>query len=62
MKNGKILTYLYRKETSKPNALLPSSAHPGHSFSNIVYSMAFRRMTKFSEEATFEKRLMELKK
>ena len=61
IKNGRIHTDLYRKETSKPNALLPSSAHPGHIFSNIVYSMAFRLMRICSEEDIFEKRLMELK-
>ena len=36
--NGKIQTDLFRKETSKPTALLPSSAHPGHIISNIIYS------------------------
>ena len=55
IKNGKIHTDLYRKETSKPNALLPSSAHPGHIFSNIVYSMTLRLMIICSEEARFEK-------
>ena len=62
IKDGRIFTDLYRKETSKPNALLPSSAHPGHIFSNIVYSMAFRLMRICSEEDTFEMRLSELKR
>ena len=30
--NGKIVTDLFRKSTSKPTALLPSSAHPGRVF------------------------------
>ena len=57
IKDGKIRTDLYRKETSKPTALLPSSAHPGHISSNIVYSMAFRLLRICSEEEDFEKRL-----
>ena len=36
VENGKIRTDLYRKETDKPRALLPSSAHPNHITSNIV--------------------------
>ena len=42
IENGKITTDLYRKETDKPTALLPSSAHPGHIAKNIVYSMGFQ--------------------
>ena len=42
IENGKIVTDLFRKDTAKPRALLPSSAHPGHITTNIVYSMAFR--------------------
>ena len=61
IKNNKITTDLYRKETSKPQALLPSSAHPGHITPNIVYSMAFRLMRICSNEHLFEKRLEELK-
>ena len=53
----KFETDLFRKETSKPRALLPSSAHPGHITYNIVYSMAFRLLRICSEESTFEKRL-----
>ena len=30
IEDSKIHNDLYRKETSKPRALLPSSAHPGH--------------------------------
>ena len=61
IKDGKINTDLFRKETSKPRALLPSSAHPGHITPNIVYSMAFRLLRICSNEETFEKRLEELK-
>ena len=61
IKDGKILTDLYRKETDKPSALLPSSAHPGHIVPNIVYSMGFRLLRICSSETMFEKRLKELK-
>ena len=58
---GRIHTDLYRKPTDKPRALLPSSAHPTHIPSNIVYSMAFRLIRICSSEENFEKRLTELK-
>ena len=58
---GRIETDLFRKETTKPTALLPSSAHPGHITPNIIYSMAFRILRICSEEENFEKRLLELK-
>ena len=61
IKDGNIETDLFRKETSKPTALLPSSAHPGHITSNIIYSMAFRLLRICSEEENFHKRLTELK-
>ena len=61
IENGKISTDLYRKETDKPTALLPSSAHPGHITPNIVYSMAFRLLRICSTETKFEVRLKELK-
>ena len=50
IEDGKIGTDLYRKDTAKPRALLPSSAHPGHITSNIVYSMGFRLMRICSTE------------
>ena len=53
---GRIHTDLYRKPTDKPRALLPSSAHPTHIPSNIVYSMAFRLIRICSSEENFEKR------
>ena len=58
---NKIVTDLYRKETDKPTALLPSSAHPVHITPNIVYSMAFRLLRICSSEESFESRLKELK-
>jgi hypothetical protein len=61
IKEGKIQTDLFRKQTAKPTALLPSSAHPGHVTSNIIYSMAFRLLRICSDEINFEKRLSELK-
>ena len=61
IQDGKISTDLFRKQTSKPTALLPSSAHPGHIIHNIVYSMAFRLLRICSSEEFFEHRLSELK-
>ena len=61
VQNGKLVTDLYRKPTDKPRALLPSSAHPTHITSNIVYSMAFRLIRICSGEEDFKKRLVELK-
>ena len=62
IKDRKIITDLYRKETSKPSALLPSSAHPNHITGNIAYSLAFRLLRICSNEVLFESRLEELKK
>ena len=56
-----IQTDLYRKETSKPRALLPSSGHPGHITHNIVYSMAFMLLRICSRKTIFEERLEDLK-
>ena len=61
IENCSIQTDLFRKETSKPRALLPTSAHPGHITPNIVYSMAFRLLRICSREEIFEIRLEELK-
>ena len=61
IKEGKIETDLYRKETDKPTALLPSSAHPGHITPNIVYSMGFRLLRICSSQSSFDSRLKELK-
>ena len=62
IKDGKVHTDLYRKPTDKPRALLPSSAHPTHITTNIVFSMAFRLLRICSNEGLFETRLKELKK
>ena len=62
VENGKIRTDLHRKETDKPRALLPSSAHPNHITSNIVYSMCFRLLRICDSEELFEDRAAELKK
>ena len=54
-------TDLYRKDTDKPRALLPTSAHPNHIPSNIIYSMAFRLLRICGNEELLEERLSELK-
>ena len=61
VQNGKFVTDLYRKPTDKPRALLPSSAHPNHITTNIIYLMAFRILRICSDEENFNKRLIELK-
>ena len=61
IENGKIITDLYRKETSKPSALLPSSSHPKHITANIAYSLAFRLLRICGSQELFEDRLKELK-
>ena len=42
IKNGLIITDLYRKPTDKVQYLLPTSCHPKHIFKNIPYSLALR--------------------
>ena len=59
--DGIIHTDLYRKPTDKPRALLPSSAHPNHIPTNIVYGAAFRLLRICDNEELFETRLNELK-
>ena len=61
IEGGKIITDLYRKETSKPSSLLPSSSHPNHITANIAYSLAFRLLRICSSEDLFEERLKELR-
>ena len=58
---NKIRTDLFRKDTDRPRALLPSSAHPNHIPNNIIYSMAFRLLRICDSEEKFEARLEELK-
>jgi peptide-methionine (R)-S-oxide reductase len=40
IKNRKVMTDLYRKETDKVQYLLPSSCHPSHIFKNVPYFLA----------------------
>ena len=61
IKEGKIETDLFKKDTAKPRALLPSSAHPNHIPTNIIYSMGFRLLRICSSKPLFEIRLKELK-
>ena len=61
IKNRVTRTDLYRKPTDKPRALLPSSAHPNHIPTNIIYSMAFRLLRICDAENIFDERLAELK-
>lgn len=61
IQEGKIVTDLFKKETSIPSALLPSSSHPEHISKNIVFSMAFRLLRICSSPQLFENRLLELK-
>ena len=61
IEGGQIINDLYRKETSKPSALLPSSSHPNHITANIAYSLAFRLLRICSNEEMFEDRLKELR-
>ena len=59
--NGHISTDIYRKPTDTPSALLPSSAHPSHTTSGNIFSMAFRLLRIVSSPTLFEVRLSELK-
>jgi len=61
IKNGKLTTDLYQKDTHSAQYLLPSSAHPPHCTKNIPYSLAYRLRRICSEEKDFEARLTELK-
>ena len=58
--DGKIVTDLYKKKTSIPSALLPSSAHPAHTSKSIVFSMAFRLLRICSTPDLLDFRLTEL--
>jgi len=61
IKNGKLTTDLYQKDTHSAQYLLPSSTHPPHCTKNIPYSLAYRLRRICSEEKDFETRLTELK-
>jgi hypothetical protein len=60
IKNGKITTDLYRKETDRIQYLLPNSCHPAHICKNVPYSLALRLVRICSEKETLKKRLGEL--
>jgi hypothetical protein len=61
IKNNKIVTDLYRKETDKVQYLLPNSNHPSHIFKNIPFSLALRLVRICSLRVDLVKRLEELK-
>jgi peptide-methionine (R)-S-oxide reductase len=60
IKNGKIKTDLYRKETDKVQYLLPSSCHPSHIFKSVPYSLGLRLVRICSDREDLKKRLFEL--
>ena len=61
IKNEKIKTDLYRKETDKVQYLLPSSCHPSHIFKSVPYSLALWLVRICSDREDLKKRLFELK-
>jgi peptide-methionine (R)-S-oxide reductase len=61
IKNGKLTTDLYRKETDKVQYLLPNSNHPSHIFKNIPFSLALRLVRICSSRVDLQKQLEELK-
>ena len=61
IKDGKIITDLYRKPTDRCQYLLTSSCHPPHVTNNIPYSLALRIVRICSLPEDREKRFSELK-
>ena len=61
IKNGKIITDLYKKETAVVQYLLPSSCHASHQWQNTIFSLAYRLRRICSTDESFEIRLEELK-
>ena len=61
IKDGKLSTDLYRKETDRCQYLLPSSCHPQHITKNIPYSLAYRLVRICSERENLLKRFEELR-
>ena len=61
LKNGKFVTDLFKKPTARCQYLLPSSCHPLHQTTSIIYSLAYRLRRICSDNETFELRLSELK-
>ena len=61
IKENKIVTDLYRKETDRNQYLLTSSCHPVECAENIPFSLALRIVRICSEIETREARFLELK-
>lgn len=61
IKQGKLETDIYYKETDSKQYLLFSSCHPRHTKLNIPYNLARRLRTIVSEEHILTKRMQELK-
>ena len=61
IREGKIITDLFRKETDRNEYLLPSSCHSTHVMDNIPFSLAMRIVRICTLEGDREKRFSELK-
>lgn len=61
LRDNKISTDLYKKETDRCQYLLPSSCHPAHITKNIPFSLGFRLLRIVSDPDIFLRRLEELK-
>ena len=61
IKEGKIVTDLYRKPTDKNQYLLTSSCHPSECMDSIPFSLAMRINRDCMEEVSREQRFQELK-
>jgi peptide-methionine (R)-S-oxide reductase len=61
IKNGKLITDLYKKPTDRCQYLLPQSCHPANICKNIPFSLAYRLVRICSERSALLKRLDELK-
>ena len=62
LKDGKVETTLYRKDTDRNQYLLPSSCHPRQTTRSIPYSLATRIVRICSNTQDREKELEKLKK
>ena len=61
IKNGKLITDLYKKPTDRCQYLLPSSCHPAHIPQNIPFSLCYRLVRICSEPHALEKKFKELR-
>ena len=61
IKEGKIVSDLYRKPSDRNKYLLPSSAHPSHVTKSTPYSLALLIVRNCSEPEARDRRLEELK-